>query len=177
MFRNLLTSTAAIAALGLLGFCQVARAQDCCGSGCCDTGCTSIPNVKKVKVHCYTDECHDHCVAGCDFHQLCNGLFKGWHCVNYCGCNACETACDECGEGKCKKLHCQQKFLIVKVRTHEEIGHKCVPTCCPSTCGASVIEMAPPGPKPEVIPAPKGNVGDGAVQRPLPSGPLMNVAQ
>jgi hypothetical protein len=189
MFRNLLHSAAAIAAFGLLGFSQVARAQDCdggcCNAGCCKTGCTSVPNVKKVKVHCYNDVCQDLCVPGCDLHQLCSGLFKGWHCVDYCGCHgnaACESGCGDCAEGKCKKVHCQQKFLVVKVRTHEETGRKCVSDSCPagSACTTLPMQMAPPPPPgkgPEAIPAPKGNPGAGEVQRPLPLGPAMSVNQ
>jgi hypothetical protein len=178
----------AVAALGLLGFSSVASAQCCDEGGCCGKkGCTSVPDVRKVAVRCYDSTCADQCVPACSV--TCKSLFKGWHCPDYCGhhgqcgqCgDSCDAGCNDCTEGKCSKLHCQQKFLLVKIHTHEEAVRKCVPDACPAGgCAAPVYQMVPPPPPgkgPEVIPAPKGAPGADEVHRPLPMGPVTNVAQ
>jgi hypothetical protein len=189
MFVKPLTSALAVAVLGLLTVTQIASADPGDG-GCCGKKCTSVPDVKKVAVRCYSDTCEDICLPSCCLSQFCSGLFRGWHCPDYCGgghcggghCDsgACDTGCDSCSEGKCKKNHCPKKELVVKIRTHEEPTRKCVADVCPAGgCAAPVYQMAPPPPGkgPEVIPAPKGAPGADQVHRPLPMGPMMNVVQ
>ena len=66
-----------------------------------------------------------------------------------------DPCCDECNECKCKPV-CKQKFLMIKVRTHEECVHKCVANECDACSGPTLITpLAPAMPKGEKIPAPK----------------------
>lgn len=162
MFRKLLSSAAALAVLGLLGFAQFASADDACDAGCGKTKCESVTETKIVKVHCYTSTCEEMCLCkGC----LLQGLFKGWWPPqNYCGCNsgacaACDAGCDCAGCDKCSHP-INRKFLVVKIKAHEETVRKCVPTCCATGCAAPAAVV--PAPKaPEVIPAPKPADGKG----------------
>lgn len=182
MFVKPLSSALAIAGLALLGVAQIASA-DAGDGGCCGKkGCTSVPDVKKVAVRCYSDTCEDLCVPKCSLSQFCHGLFRDWHCKDYCAGGHCDggggdAGCGECPKSKCKKMHCPQKTLIVKIRVHEEAVRKCVPTCCPDGA-ACTVPPPPPGPRPEAIPAPKGAPGaDEAARQPLHFEPATNVAQ
>jgi hypothetical protein len=168
MFRMMHITAAAVAALGLLGFTSMARAgDDDCSSGHCRKRhcdqCESTTETKKVAKRVYDDECKDLCVPACSLKGHC--LFHGWKCEKH---NDCAADCpEECKEGRCKKLHCKQKFLIIKIRYHDECVHKCTANeCCATSCEGA--PAAPAGAKPESIPPPKPGDDDADINH---SGP------
>jgi hypothetical protein len=169
MVRKMLTSALAFAALGLLGFASLTRA----GDDCCPTKktCESVTETKKVSKRVYDNECYDKCYPKCGLSVFVTGLFKGWR-TNDC-CDTCNS-CASC-EGKCACKPRNEKYLLIKIRTHEECVHKCVPVeqCC--TTGCEAAPAAPAGPKPEIIPAPKGDGKGGDVDaETLPALPFSN---
>jgi hypothetical protein len=78
-------------------------------SGDCKV-CQPVTETKKVATRVYTKSCEDFCLPRCSF---LGGLF-------------CRSNCDECKELKCGPVR-TKKYLVVKIRTHEECVTKCVP--------------------------------------------------
>jgi hypothetical protein len=162
MVRKMFTLALAAVGLGMLGLTAVARAGDCCDDcgSCrkqkCDQ-CCSVTETKNVSKRVYDSECKPLCMPHCTLKCVAHSLTSGWKTPSDCDGPPC---CDDCNACGCKKV-CKQKFLIIKIKHHEECVHKCIATepCCPATC-----EFAPamPAPKGEPIPAPKIE-GKGAV--------------
>ncbi len=137
MIRKLILTAAAVALVCLMAATRTANAGDCAAGcapaapACCDSGmkkvCQPISDVKKVNKVVDSQGCEDFCVPHC---SLTGGLFK-WPkkkgCAEQPECNTAGT-CDSCANGncaKCGKVH-TRKYLVIKVKTHEECVTKCV---------------------------------------------------
>jgi len=140
----------ALAALGVVATVAGARAQTPMPAGppvglppapCCDDGCgkvcRAVTENRKVITRVYCSEREDFCLPKC---SVFGSLFGGKGCGE---CGEC-GACGECGRMR------KKKYLIVKLKPHEECVIKCVaesactPACTPGLAPASV----PPAPVP-----------------------------
>ena len=110
MIRITLRSMLLLAALGIAGLAASARADNPanCDAGC--KVCCPVTEMKKVTKRVYSDTCEDFCLPRSSF---LGGLFH--------------KDCAECKEASCGKVR-TKKYLVVKIRTHEECITKCVPT-------------------------------------------------
>ena len=132
MTRKLITLLLSLAALGLLGLGQIALAADppgvveaYCGDACSHKVCRPTVDTRQVPKRVYDDTCEEFCLPKC---SLFGGFFRK-------GCDG-DGAC-----GSCEHPH-KRKYLIVKIRYHEECVNKCV------------LEEHCPAPPPCVLPAP-----------------------
>ncbi len=90
--------------------------------------CQPVSEVKKVPVRVYTSVCDDFCLLRPSF---LGGLF-------------CNQDCAGCKDARCGPVH-TKKFLVVKIRTHEECVTKCVPKpVCEPVPVVTLIPAAPP---------------------------------
>jgi hypothetical protein len=148
------------------GGCAVDGA--CAVDGCCqEKMCVPTPTKKKVVLRHYDDKCEDFCVCKPTFLggfiNLREALEKDRNL--YVGRGPCDQNCDECGGcGCCGNCGCPRvkKYLLIKLRTHEECPNTC--QIAPSVCeGAPAVVPAAPAVVPaapmpkaqERLPAPK----------------------
>lgn len=134
-----ITFLSMIAAIGLV---SAATAQEPIvrGLGHCDAGqcqgeckvCQPVTEKKKVSKRVYSSVCEDFCLPRCTF---LGGLMG---------------SCEECKEARCGPVH-TKKYLVVKIRTHEECVTKCVPkpACEPA---ATSVQPVAPVPPPAMLP-------------------------
>lgn len=155
MNRKILTARLALAACGLLGIASFGYAGDCsvivesgCADGCGAKVCRPVVETRKVGKRVYDDICEDFCLPRC---SLFSGLFGHKNCCD-------EGHCAACGNVRTKK------YLIVKIRNHEECVNKCVveqaccqpaaPCCVPATGIPAAVPLMNPPTAPRAMPAP-----------------------
>jgi hypothetical protein len=162
MFFTTLRWAVPAVALTLLGLAQLGAADgpvlcDACPPACCKKGCEPRVETKKHAKRVYDDTCEEFCLPKCSLAAFCNGLFSGWKC-NHHDCHHHSAGCADCEScTRCEHRPRTRKYLLVKIRHHEECHTKCVPVlkCCPDElpCDGAIPGMAP-GKAPEPIPAP-----------------------
>jgi hypothetical protein len=168
------------ATLGLVALTTGLRADEIliqtgCTSGCVQTTvvqpcpapvceeqvhkvCVPTTKTKTVEMTCYRSRCEDFCLPRCSCRLTpCHRTPHCWdgNCDGgKCGCNDCGNNCGGDCEGcrNCGKVR-TRKFLVIKVRKHEEcipaceVVHECAPTCggCPTVygCGTSTVIVEP----------------------------------
>ena len=141
MIRKLFTSGLLI--VGLLALVRVAAAQapatgyGCpCPDACPEKVCHRVTENKTIAERKYDAVCEDFCYPRCGFFSLFTG------------------GCGDCADGKCSCVR-TKKYLLVKIRKHDECVSKCVvgyeaPACpapCPAPCYPPTPVMPPPAPK------------------------------
>jgi hypothetical protein len=122
--------------LGSIGLVASASAGDKLLAGHGDGGdckvCQPVTETKKVATRVYTNSREDFCLPRCSF---LGGLF-------------CRSKCDDCKETKCGPVR-TKKYLVVKIRTHEECATKCVPKpVCETPIQLAPAAKAPLSPRP-----------------------------
>lgn len=120
MSRKFWTRARTLVALGLLAITQIAVAGDypeivagCCPAGSCRKVCRPTVESKKVSTRVYDSACEDFCLPKC---SLFGGLFGHKGCRG----DGADSACAKCEHPR------MRKYLVVKIRHHEECENKCV---------------------------------------------------
>src|SRR5438309_1299336 len=142
MMRKVYTTGLLIA--GLFGLAQLAAAQAPvvgygvpCPDACPEKVCHRVTENKTISVRKYDDLCEDICYPRCGFFSLFGGC------------------CDDCADGKCSAVR-TKKYLLVKIRKHDECVSKCVPSVAEPACPAPCYGPAPGiAPLPAPLPPPK----------------------
>ena len=138
-----------------------------CEAPCLKKVCVPEQATRTVEKRVYGDVCEDFCVPKCTF----GGGFGGFLHHKHDDCGACGP--DGCGHGGCEDGNCAEcgkhirvrKFLVVKIRPHEECYTKCnvayeapcAHGACEAPAGCAGAVVAPPAPTPPVekVPPPK----------------------
>ena len=140
--------SAALALAGLIGMSRLAGADELpvvagCPDACVEKVCRPVVETKTITKPVFTSVCEEVCEPRC------------WSCGLF-------GRCSSCGPDHSCVMH-TRKFLVVKLRKHEECVNKCVvdytpscTTCAPGYAPApSMVPQMEIKPAPEPLPLPK----------------------